>query len=67
VREAMSSLSEAHREMLELVYDDDLKLAEAAERLGVPLGTAKTRAHYALRALRRALEERGWEGVTFDT
>jgi RNA polymerase sigma-70 factor (ECF subfamily) len=62
VRDAMTSLSPAHREVLELVYDEDLKLAQIAARLGIPLGTVKTRAHHALRALRRALEERGWDG-----
>jgi RNA polymerase sigma-70 factor, ECF subfamily len=62
VRDAMESLSPAHREVLELVYDEDLKLADIADRLGVPLGTVKTRAHHALRGLRRALEERGWDG-----
>ena len=62
VRDAMASLSPAHREVLELVYDEDLKLADVAERLDVPLGTVKTRAHHALRGLRRALEERGWDG-----
>ena len=62
VRDAMMSLSPAHRQVLELVYDEDMKLAEIAERLGVPLGTVKTRAHHALRGLRRALEERGWDG-----
>jgi RNA polymerase sigma-70 factor, ECF subfamily len=60
LREAMASLSYAHREILELVYDEDLKLADAAARLGIPLGTAKTRAHHALRALRRELDERGF-------
>ena len=62
VRDAMMSLSPAHREVLELVYDDDMRLADVAERLEVPLGTAKTRAHYALHALRAALTERGWDG-----
>jgi RNA polymerase sigma-70 factor, ECF subfamily len=62
VRDAMESLSPAHREVLELVYDEDLKLADIAVRLDVPLGTVKTRAHHALRGLRRALEERGWDG-----
>jgi RNA polymerase sigma-70 factor (ECF subfamily) len=59
VREAMTALSPAHREILELVYDEDLKLADAAARLGIPLGTAKTRVHHALRALRRELDDRG--------
>jgi RNA polymerase sigma-70 factor (ECF subfamily) len=62
VRDAMMSLSPAHREVLELVYDQDLKLADVATRLGVPLGTVKTRAYHGLRALRTALEERGWDG-----
>jgi RNA polymerase sigma-70 factor, ECF subfamily len=61
VRDAMMSLSPAHREVLELVYDDDLKLADIAARLDVPLGTVKTRAHHALRAMRTALGERGWD------
>jgi RNA polymerase sigma-70 factor (ECF subfamily) len=62
VRDAMDALSPAHREVLELVYDEDLKLADIADRLDVPLGTVKTRAHHALRGLKRALEERGWDG-----
>ena len=36
-------------------------VAEAARRLGVPEGTVKSRTHYALRALRLALEELGVE------
>jgi RNA polymerase sigma-70 factor (ECF subfamily) len=60
VRDAMTALSPAHREVLELVYDEDLKLADVARRLRIPLGTAKTRAHHALRALRRELEQRGF-------
>jgi RNA polymerase sigma-70 factor (ECF subfamily) len=34
-------------------------VADAADRLGIPPGTVKSRTHYALRALRLALEERG--------
>jgi len=34
----------------------DLPMAEVAERLGVPLGTAKSRLHYATAALRASLE-----------
>ena len=59
VREALDALSPSHREVLELGYDADLTQASIAERLGVPLGTIKSRMHHALRALRAALEERG--------
>lgn len=57
VREAMSALSPAHRQVLELSYDEDLTQRQIAERLDVPLGTVKTRTYYALRSLKLALEE----------
>jgi RNA polymerase sigma-70 factor (ECF subfamily) len=58
VRDALESLSEQHREVLELSYRRDLTQAEIADRLGVPLGTVKSRTYNALRLFRRALEER---------
>jgi RNA polymerase sigma-70 factor, ECF subfamily len=59
VRDAMQSLSEPHQQILELYYGQDRKQADIAQLLGLPLGTVKTRAYYALRALRLALQERG--------
>ena len=59
VRDALDALSPAHREVLELAYSGDLRQHEIAARLGIPLGTVKTRTYYALRALKLALEERG--------
>jgi RNA polymerase sigma-70 factor, ECF subfamily len=59
VREALSALAPKHREVLELILDEDLGRAEIAERLGIPVGTAKTRIFYGLKALRLELEERG--------
>ena len=59
VRDAMQSLSPAHRQILELFYGQDRKQSEIAELLGLPLGTVKTRSYYALRALKLALQERG--------
>ena len=59
VRDAMESLSPAHRQVLELSYTQDLTQVQIAERLGLPLGTVKTRTYYAMRALKLALEERG--------
>jgi RNA polymerase sigma-70 factor, ECF subfamily len=34
-------------------------VAEAAAALGIPPGTVKSRTHYALRALRTAIDEMG--------
>lgn len=59
VREALDALSPAHREVLELQYHDDLTQRQVAERLGVPLGTVKSRTLYGLRALAGELKERG--------
>jgi RNA polymerase sigma-70 factor, ECF subfamily len=49
-------LNEAQRSVLVLHFFLDLPLAETAEVLNVPVGTAKSRLHYALEALRAALE-----------
>jgi len=58
VRDALDSLSDQHREVLELSYRGDLTQAQIADRLGVPLGTVKSRTYNALRSFKRALEER---------
>ncbi|WP_327186385.1 sigma-70 family RNA polymerase sigma factor [Streptomyces sp. NBC_01334] len=55
VREAVKTLTPEHREVLVLVYFHGASVAEAAEALGIPPGTVKSRAYYALRALRRVL------------
>jgi RNA polymerase sigma-70 factor (ECF subfamily) len=54
-REAVKTLTPEHREFLVLVYFHGASVAEAAETLGIPPGTVKSRAYYALRALRRGL------------
>jgi len=59
VADALASLSDAHREVLTETVLRDRTVAQAAEVLGVPVGTVKSRVYYALRALRVALEERG--------
>ncbi|GAA2781397.1 sigma-70 family RNA polymerase sigma factor [Kitasatospora paracochleata] len=59
VRQALSSLSDAHRTVITEVYFNHRSLAEAAEVLGLPEGTAKSRCFYAIRALRLALSEHG--------
>jgi RNA polymerase sigma-70 factor (ECF subfamily) len=59
VTEALKSLSPAHREVLNETILRDRSVNQAAEVLGVPVGTVKSRTYYALRALKVALEERG--------
>ena len=59
VAEAVTKLSREHRTVLLECYYRGASVAEAARRLGVPEGTVKSRTHYALRALRLALEEMG--------
>lgn len=62
VAEAVTTLSADHRAVLLECYYRGASVAEAAVRLGVPEGTVKSRTHYALRALRLALEEMGVGG-----
>ena len=62
VTEAVGRLSPDHRAVLLECYYRGHSVAEAAHRLGVPEGTVKSRTHYALRALRLALEEMGVGG-----
>ncbi len=57
--EAISHLSREHRAVLVECYYRGRSVAEAARQLGVPEGTVKSRSHYALRALRLAVEEMG--------
>jgi RNA polymerase sigma-70 factor, ECF subfamily len=59
VGDALTRLSPDHRAVLEQCYFQGRSTAEAARVLGVPEGTVKSRAHYALRALRLALQEMG--------
>lgn len=60
VSEAFRTLSDVHRQVLLEVYYRDRPYADLAAELGVPVGTLRSRVFYALRAMRAALEERGW-------
>ncbi|WP_454923407.1 sigma-70 family RNA polymerase sigma factor [Actinoallomurus rhizosphaericola] len=59
VSEALQALSPAHREVLTETVLRDRTVNEAAEVLGIPVGTVKSRVYYALRALRVVLDEMG--------
>lgn len=62
VEEALRKLGEDHRRVLVETYYRARPYAEVAAELGIPEGTVKSRVYYALRALRLALEEMGWQG-----
>ncbi|WP_407669363.1 ECF RNA polymerase sigma factor SigK [Ornithinimicrobium avium] len=55
VRRALDDVGEPHRSALELAYFEGLTQREVAERMGVPLGTAKTRLRDGLRKVRTAM------------
>jgi len=57
--ESFSRLSDEHQEVLLLVFHYGLSQEEVARVLGVPVGTVKSRVHYARRRLREALEDAG--------
>jgi RNA polymerase sigma-70 factor (ECF subfamily) len=48
----LRTLSAEHREVILMRFVDDLQIDEMADALGIPLGTAKSRLHHALRLLR---------------
>ncbi|MBC7678966.1 MAG: sigma-70 family RNA polymerase sigma factor [Pseudorhodobacter sp.] len=57
--EALGRLTPDHRAVLQEVYYRGRSTAQAAETLGVPVGTVKSRTHHALARLRAVLEEMG--------
>jgi len=59
VEEALGRLQSNHREIVRCLYYERLTVAETAERVGVPEGTVKSRAYYAVRNLRAVLDEMG--------
>jgi RNA polymerase sigma-70 factor, ECF subfamily len=59
VAEALQVLSSAHRQVLNATILSDRTVNEAAEVLGIPVGTVKSRVYYALRALRPVLAAQG--------
>ena len=60
VLDALAAIAPLHREAIVECYYVGRTVAEAAEHLGVPPGTIKSRLFYGLRALRAALAERGF-------
>ena len=61
--DALEQIDERYRQPLVLHYIDGLTHSEAARRLGIPLGTAKSRTHHAIEDLRALLAGRGLAGA----
>jgi RNA polymerase sigma-70 factor (ECF subfamily) len=61
VRLVMNSLSPNERSVLMLSFYENLSHGEIAERLGIPLGTVKSRIRLAFAKIRTALETRQGE------
>ena len=59
VADALASLSQAHRAVLIECYYRGRTARQVAAELDLPAGTVRSRIHYALRAMRLALQERG--------
>lgn len=59
VTDALHALSAEHRSVLFDCYYRGNTAAQIAAARGLPPGTVRSRIHYALRALRLALQERG--------
>lgn len=53
LRELVDGLPEEKRELIRLVYEAEMDVREAAEMLGIPEGTAKSRLHYSAKRLAR--------------
>lgn len=55
LRQAIADLPEAKREVIRMVYDEEMDVRSAARALGIPAGTVKSRLYHARRALNEKL------------
>jgi RNA polymerase sigma-70 factor, ECF subfamily len=58
IREAIARLPRHQQAILSLFYVDELSLRDIAEALSLPLGTVKSRLHYARNSLKELIERK---------
>jgi RNA polymerase sigma-70 factor, ECF subfamily len=63
LRRCLTQLSAEHREIIDLVYYHEKSVQEAAEIVGIPGNTVKTRMFYARKKLSELLEAQGVVGA----
>ena len=54
---ALSQISAEHREVLTLRFLEEMRIEEIAEAIDCPVGTVKSRLHYASREIQSVIEE----------
>jgi len=63
LRQCLTQLSPAHREIIDLVYYHEKSITEVAEIIGAPPNTVKTRMFHARKRVAALLDARGFEAV----
>ena len=59
IKQALTTLSPDHREILHMAFYEDLSYPEIAELLDIPVNTVKTRVYYAKQQLKKGLKNQG--------
>jgi RNA polymerase sigma-70 factor, ECF subfamily len=63
LRQCLTQLSPAHREVIDLVYYHEKSIAEVAEIIGAPQNTVKTRMFHARKRIAALLDAHGFEAA----
>ena len=63
LRQCLTHLSPAHREIIDLVYYHEKSVAEVAKIIGVPPNTVKTRMFHARKRVAALLDARGFDAA----
>jgi len=63
LRQCLTQLSPAHREIIDLVYYHEKSIAEVAEIINAPQNTVKTRMFHARKRVAALLDARGFDAA----